>query len=163
MMCNTKGDHMKKFLLLIICMMVFHCANKQVVKFDRYSVSMNLPIESDSTIYIGTPEKFVGVLSLVPILKAENVSTNTIKLIENYGKFYVCADQFKNLWLIEPLGDGLTAQYKALDVTPEDKTDSLTDTGFARYGSGDKVCIKFRFNKKEVFINKKGVAHDICE
>lgn len=154
---------MKKLLFLVICLTAVYCASNKVVKFDRYSVSMNLPIESDSTIYIGTPEKFVGVLSLAPILKAENAEIQSIKLIENYGKFYICADQFKHLWLIDPQGDGLTAKYKAIDVTPNDKTDYLTDTGFARYGSEDKVCIKFRFNNKEVFINKKGTVHENCE
>ena len=154
---------MKKLLFAVLCIMTVHCANKQVVRFERYSVSMNLPIESDSTVYIGTPEKFVGLLSLAPILKAENIDINAVKLIENYGKYYVCADQFKNIWLIDPKGDGMTAKYKAIDVTPEDQTDSLNETGFARYGSGDRVCIKFRFNQKEMFINKKGIVHEICE
>jgi hypothetical protein len=154
---------MKKSLLLLLTLLFIQCAGKQVVRFERYSVSMILPVESDSTVYVGTPEKFLGVLSVQPILKAETVQTPNIKLIENFGKFFICADQFRNIWMVEPKGDGISAKYKAIDVTPKDKTDRMTETGFSRYGSDDKVCIKFRFNKEEVFINKKGEIDEKCK
>ena len=154
---------MKKSLLLLSALIFISCAGRQVVKFERYSVSMILPVEADSTVYVGTPEKFVGVLSIEPILKAENVKIQSIKVIENFGIFFVCADQFQHIWMIEPRGDGMTARYKAIDVTPDDKTDRMSDTGFSRYGSDDNVCIKFRNSQNEVFINKKGKIDEECK
>jgi hypothetical protein len=152
---------MQKLSLLIFLFILFACSSK-MVRFEQYSVSMNLKVAADSSVTIGDDEKFYGVLWLNPILKEENVKTDKIKLIQNFGKYFVCGDQFKNVWMIEPEDDGATGEYKAIDVTPDDKTDTYSEISLSRYGSKEKTCVKFRFNKKEVFIDMKGKVHETC-
>jgi len=153
---------MKKSIFLILTFILFACSSK-MVRFEQYSVSMNLKVAADSSVTIGDDEKFYGILWLNPIMKAENTKTEKVKLIQNYGKYFVCADQFKNIWMIEPEEDGVSGEYKPIDVTPDDKTDAYSEIGLSRYGSKDKTCVKFRFNKKEVFIDMKGKVHEKCE
>jgi hypothetical protein len=143
------------FLILVAC-------SSRVVNFEQYSVAMDLKIEADSSVYIGSDEKFSGVLWLNPILMLERTGVNEVKLIQNFGKYFVCADNFKNVWLIEPKGDGVSASYKALDLTPDDTSDVYNGVGFSRYGSKDKACVKFRYNKHEFFIDKKGKINEKC-
>jgi len=152
---------MRIFVLSLIFFIFSGCTSR-IVKFEQYSVAMNLKVEADSSVYIGSDEKFNGVLWLNPILQQEKTAVKEVILIQNFGKFYVCADKFKNVWLIEPKSDGASADYKALDVTPKDTSDVYQDIGFSRYGSQDKVCVKFRFNKQEIFLNRKGKVNEKC-
>ena len=152
---------MKQLILLVAVMILFNCAASKL-KFEQYSVSMNLKVAADSSITLGSDEQFFGVLWLNSILKAENVPAEKIKLIENYGRYFVCAENFKHVWVVEPNDDGLSGTYKAIDVTPDDKIDAYNDIGFSRYGSKENVCVKFRFDNKEVFIDRKGNVHEKC-
>lgn len=153
---------MKKALIFIALIALAGCS-KQMVRFDQYSVAMNLTVDADSSVYLGDGDKFNGVLFLNPILKAENLSVSSVKLIQNFGKYYICADDFKSVWVIEPQADGLSGKYKAIDVTPEDKTDGLKNVNLARFGTPEKACVRFRFNGKEIFINKKGGLNEECK
>ena len=150
---------MKYLAIFIIMLCALDCAGK-LIQFDQYSVAMNLKVEPDSSILIGSDEKFTGVLFLASILKEEKVKTGQVKLIKNYGKYFLCAENFKNVWMIEPQEDGSTAYYKAIDVTPKDKEDNYKDISFSRYGERDNVLIKFKYNKKEVFIDRKGKINE---
>jgi hypothetical protein len=152
---------MKKLIFLFPALFVLGCA-ATVTRFEQYSVSMNLKVAADSSITIGDDEKFFGVLWLNPILKSENVPVDHVKLIQNYGSYFICADQFKRVWMVEPEEDGLSGEYKAIDVTPDDKIDAYADVGLSRYGSREKTCVKFKFNKTEVYIDKKGRVHEKC-
>lgn len=136
------------------------CSSARRVPFEQYSVAMNLPVEADSSVFIGTGEKFNGVLWLNEVLRIEQASTKSVSVIENYGKLYVCADQFKNVWIMSPDGDGMTASCKTVDVTPDDKTDAYSSVGFSRYGSKENAAVRFRFNGRQIFIDKKGKAHE---
>jgi hypothetical protein len=153
---------MKKALIVIAMVAMAGCS-KQLVRFDQYSVSMNLKVDADSSIYLGDGDKFNGVLFINPILKEENVPVSSVKLIQNYGRYYLCAEDFKNLWMIQPASDGISGKYKAVDVTPEDETDVLKNISLARYGTDDKTCVRFRFNGKEIFINQKGGLNEECK
>jgi hypothetical protein len=152
-----------RIIIIASVFFILSGCTSRIVKFEQYSVAMNLKVETDSSVYIGSDEKFSGVLWLNPILKQEKISAKEVKLIQNFGKFYVCADHFKNVWLIEPKSDGISADYKALDVTPKDTSDVYHDIGFSRYGSKDKACVKFRFNKQEIFIDRKGKVNEKCD
>jgi hypothetical protein len=152
---------MKYILLFLLILLTISCAGK-LIKFDQYSVAMNLEIEADSSIFIGEDDKFTGILFLQPIMEKEKIKMKKIKLIKNYGKYYLCAENFKNVWMIEPKDDGLTASYKAIDVTPENKEDRYKDIGFSRYGTKDNVCVKFNFNNQNIFIDKKGKVNEEC-
>ena len=152
---------MKRLFFLVAVFVLFNCAAR-MIKFEQYSVSMNLKVAADSSVIIGNDEQFFGVLWLNSVLTAENVPVEKIKLIQNYGKYFVCADNFKHVWMVEPKDDGLSGKYEAIDVTPKDKTDAYQEIGFSRYGSRDNACVKFRFNKKEVFIDRKGDIHEKC-
>jgi hypothetical protein len=151
----------KRLILLVAVLTLIGCA-ANIVKFEQYSVSMNLKVAADSSVTIGSDEQFFGVLWLNSILKTENVPVEKIKLIQNYGRYFVCAENFKHVWLVEPEEDGLSGEYKAIDVTPKDKTDGYNEIGFSRYGSRENACVKFRFNKTEVFIDRKGNVHEKC-
>jgi len=155
------GGYVKRFILLFWVLLLVGCSAR-VVKFEQYSVAMNLKVEADSSVIIGDDEKFFGVMWLTPILEAENVQVEKIKVIQNYGKYFVCANNFTHLWMVEPKSDGLSGAYKAIDVTPKDKTDAYSDVGLSRYGSREKACVKFRFNKQEVFIDRKGKVNEKC-
>ena len=85
-----------------------------------------------------------------------------MKLIENYGIYYLCADDFKNVWIIQPGDDGMTGSFKAIDVTPDDETDTMKGISFSRYGSKENTCVKFRFNGNEIFIDRKGKLNEKC-
>ncbi len=152
---------MKQLISLVAVFVLFNCAARQV-KFEQYSVSMNLKVAADSSVTIGNDEQFFGVLWLNSVLKEENVSVEKIKLIQNFGKYFVCADDFKHVWMVEPKDDGLSGKYKAIDVTPDDKTDAYNEIAFSRYGSRESACVKFRFNQNEVFIDRKGNVHEKC-
>lgn len=152
---------MKRIIFLVAVMVLFNCAASKL-KFEQYSVSMNLKVAADSSITIGSDEQFFGVLWLNSVLKAENVPAEKIKLIQNYGRYFVCAENFKHIWMVEPKDDGLSGKYQAIDVTPDDKTDAYNEIAFSRYGSRENACVKFRFNKKEVFIDRKGNVHEKC-
>lgn len=152
---------MNKFLILMAFLVLAAC-NSRVIQFEQYSMSMNQAISADSSIYIGDEEKFLGVLWLNPILKQEKAEVKSVKLIQNYGKYYVCAENFKNIWMVEPGKDGLTGSYKIIDVTPDDTTDVLTGISFSRYGSKENTCVKFRYNSKEIFIDRKGKLNEKC-
>jgi hypothetical protein len=156
------GGKMKKALILVALIALAGC-HKQVVRFDQYSVAMNLAVEADSSIYLGDGDKFNGVLFINQILAAEMQPVKAVKLIQNYGRYYLCAEDFKNLWQIEPKADGVSAKYKAIDVTPEDKTDLLKNVNLSRYGTDEKACVRFRFNGKEIFINQKGGLNEECK
>jgi hypothetical protein len=151
---------MKKIVMLVWPLLMLACAGGKQLAFEQYSVAMNLPVEADSSVFIGTGEKFNGVLWLQPVLKAEQVSTSSIKIIQNYGAYYVCAERFKNIWVVQPKADGLTAKTSPIDVTPKDKTDAYSSIGFSRYGTNDKAMVRFRFGSQEVFIDKKGGLHE---
>ncbi|MDZ7264759.1 MAG: hypothetical protein ONB16_09260 [candidate division KSB1 bacterium] len=152
---------MKQIIFLGSVLIVLSCATR-VVRFEQYSVTMNLPVAADSSVVIGNDQHFSGVLWLNTILKAENVPVEKIKLIQNYGRYFLCAENFQHVWLIEPEEDGLSGEFKAIDVTPKDKADRYTDIGFSRYGTREHACVKFRFNKQEVFINRKGNVDEKC-
>ena len=152
---------MKYISIFIFLIIAIGCAGK-LIKFDQYSVAMNLEVEADSSIFIGEDDKFTGILFLKPIMEDEKLKMNKVKLIKNYGKYYLCAENFKKVWIIEPKGDGLTASYKAIDVTPRDKEDRYKSIGFSRYGTKDNVCIKFKFNNQNMFIDKKGKVNEEC-
>lgn len=151
---------MKKIVMLVWPLLVLACAGGKQLAFEQYSVAMNLAVEADSSVFIGTGEKFNGVLWLQPVLKTEQVSTTTVKVIQNYGAYYVCAEQFKNIWVVQPKSDGLYASTRPLDVTPKDKADVYTHIAFSRYGTREKAMVRFRFGGKEVFIDKKGGVHE---
>ena len=53
-----------------------------MIKFDQYSVAMNLKVEADSSVFIGEDEKFTAILFLGPILKEENTSPKKVKIIK---------------------------------------------------------------------------------
>lgn len=152
---------MKRLMFLVSILMLAGCASR-LVRFEQYSVAMNLKVEADSSVTIGDDENFYGVLWLNPVLKAENVRADRIKLIQNYGKYYICADNFKHVWMVEPKEDGLSGEYKAIDVTPDDEMDAYNEIALSRYGTREKACVKFRFNKQEVFIDKKGKVNETC-
>lgn len=152
---------MKRLILLVAVLVLFNCA-AHLVKFEQYSVSMNLKVAADSSVTIGSDEQFFGVLWLNSVLKAENVAAEKIKLIQSYGRYFICAENFKHVWMVEPEEDGLSGEYKAIDITPKDKTDVYNEIAFSRYGSRENACVKFRFNNKEVFIDRKGNVHEKC-
>lgn len=152
---------MKRLSFLVAIFLLFNCA-AQLVKFEQYSVSMNLEVAADSSVTVGSDEQFFGVLWLNAILKTENVPVEKIKLIQNYGKYFICAENFQHVWIIEPEDDGLSGEYQSIDITPEEKSDAYTEISFSRYGSREQACVKFRFNKQEVFIDRKGKVHEKC-
>lgn len=152
---------MKQFILLGWVLILLSCAAR-VVRFEQYSVAMNLPVAADSSVIVGSDEHFSGVLWLNTILRAENVPVEKIKIIQNYGRYYLAAENFQHIWVIEPEEDGLSGEYKAIDVTPKDKADRYTKVGFSRYGTSEKACVKFRFNNSEVFIDRKGNVNEKC-
>ena len=153
---------MKKVLLLIALVALAGCS-KKMVRFDQYSVAMNLTVDADSSVYLGDGDKFNGVLFLNPILQQEEVAVSSVKVIQNYGRYFICAEDFRNVWMIQPDADGASGKYKAIDVTPEDKTDVLRNISLSRYGTEDKACVRFRFNGKEIFINQKGGLNEECK
>ncbi|HOC88441.1 MAG TPA: hypothetical protein PLO28_08595 [bacterium] len=153
---------MKKALILIALFALAGCS-KQVVRFDQYSVAMNLTVDADSSVYLGDGDKFNGVLFIAPILREENQPVSAVKLIQNYGRYYLCAEEFKNVWMIEPVSGGTEGKFKAIDVTPEDETDQLRNISLSRYGTEEKACVRFRFNGKEIFINQKGGLNEECK
>lgn len=152
---------MKRFIFLIPLFMWLGCS-ANMVKLEQYSVSMNLKVAADSSVTIGADDQFLGVLWLNPILETEQVSVEQLKLIQNYGRYFICAENFKHVWMIEPKTDGLSGKYTAIDVTPDDKTDAYSEIAFSRYGSRDNACVKFRFNKNEVFMDRKGNVNEKC-
>lgn len=153
---------MNKISLVLVVFIIMGCANK-MLQFEQYSVAINQQVSADSSIYLGDEEKFQGVIWISPILQEEKAQIKSVKFIRNYGNYYLCAENFKNVWMITPQEDGMTGSYKALDITPDDTTDVLTGISFSRYGSKDKTCVKFRFNDKEVFIDRKGNINEKCE
>jgi hypothetical protein len=152
---------MKKIIFIAAVFFLVACAGR-MIQFEQYSMAMTQKISADSSIYLGGEETFQGVIWLNPILKQENVEVENVKFIENYGVYYLCADDFKNVWLIEPGDDGVTGSYKAIDVTPEDETDVMKGISFSRYGSKENTCVKFRFNGNEIFIDRKGKLNEKC-
>jgi hypothetical protein len=146
----------KKVFFPPLLLLALACsAGKQLV-FEQYSLAMTATVEPDSSIYVGNSDKFSGVIRLLPIFENENLAPKSVKLIENYGLYYICADQFKNVWVVRPKSDGMNAGFKALDVTPKDKTDSYTNVNFSRYGSKDKAVVRFRYNGTQIHIDRKG-------
>ncbi len=152
---------MKKVLIIATVFFLVACAGR-MIQFEQYSMAMTQKVAADSSIYLGTDETFQGVIWLNPILKEENVKVELVKFIENYGIYYLCADEFKNVWIIEPGSDGMTGSYKSIDVTPDDETDTMKGISFSRYGSNENTCVKFRFNDNEIFIDRKGNLNEKC-
>ena len=152
---------MKKVLIVAAIFFLVACAGR-MIQFEQYSMAMSQKISADSSIYLGSDETFQGVIWLNPILKQENIKVEFVNFIENYGIYYLCADEFKNVWLIEPGDDGMTGSYKAIDVTPEDENDTMNEISFSRYGSKENTCVKFRYNGKEIFIDRKGKLNENC-
>ena len=152
---------MKKVLCIAAVFFLVACAGR-MIQFEQYSMAMTQKVAADSSIYLGTDETFQGVIWLNPILKEENVKIESVKFIENYGVYYFCAEGFKNVWVIEPEEDGVTGEYEALDVTPDDPNDIMKGISFSRYGSKENTCVKFRYNGKEIFIDRKGKLNEKC-
>ena len=150
---------MKYILTITLILLTISCAGK-LIKFDQYSMAMSLKVEADSSVFIGEDEIFTGILFLGPIMKEENITLKKVKVIKNYGKYYLSAEKFKNVWIIKPKDDGISASYKAVDVTPDNKDDHYSNIGFSRYGKKEDVAVKFKFNNKNVFIDRKGNIHE---
>lgn len=146
---------MKRLIFLILVFLWLGCAST-LLRFEQYSMVMNLPVAADSSVTLGNDDHFSGILWLNPILKAENVPTTQIKLIQNYGIYFLCAENFRRVWMIERGNDGLSANYKAIDVTPADETDAYTKIYLSRYGTLQKTYVKFKFNNGEVYLDRKG-------
>jgi hypothetical protein len=154
----------KLILLLLVVLVIFGCA--PTLKLEQYSLRMTLPVRADSSVYIGDVEKFVGVMGLKPILNSEGVKPQEVKLVVNYGVYYVIADNFKNVWMVTPKSDGVSGAYKSIDLTPQDKADKMKDTNIYRYGSkkAKDTCVVVEFSNKKVYINKKGgINEKECE
>jgi len=151
---------MKKRWMVFLLPILAFCSGARRVPFEQYSVAMTLAVEPDSSVFIGTDEKFNGVLWLKQVFETEGTAAASVKLIENFGRFYLCADQFKNVWILQPHKDGVSAKAKAVDVTPEDETDVYTDIGLSRYGSRENAMVRFRFNNRQLFIDRKGGVHE---
>ena len=77
---------MKIIVFSLIFLILAGCSSR-LVTFEQYSVAMNLKVEADSSVYIGSDEKFSGVLWLNPILLQERSTVNEVKLIQNFGKY----------------------------------------------------------------------------
>jgi hypothetical protein len=154
------GGYVKKLIFLVPVLLLIGCASTRVTKFEQYSLAMDLKVAADSSVVIGGDDSFNGVLWLNPIIEAENIRVDKIKLIRNYGNYLVCGENFKRVWMIEPKSDGLTGKYKAIDATPSEKMDVYTGVALSRYGSGKNVIVKFGFNQQQVFIDKKGKVHE---
>jgi hypothetical protein len=152
---------MRRILFLTGVILLAGCAGR-VIQFEQYSIAMDQAVSADSSIYLGDEEKFHGVMRLGPILEQEKAAVKSVKIIQNYGKYFLSADGFKNVWMIEPESDGLTGRYGAIDVTPGDTTDVLKDISFSRYGSKENTCIKLRYDSKEIFIDRKGKLNEKC-
>ena len=152
---------MKQFIVVMALIVLAGCAGS-LIRFDQYSLAMDQAVEADSSVYLGSDENFQGVLWLSPILKQEKTAVKTVKIIQNYGKYFVCAENFKNIYMIEPNSDGTTGTYKSIDVTPNDTTDVFTGISFARYGSKENTCVKFRYDGKEIFISREGEINEQC-
>lgn len=152
---------MNKVLVFMTLIFLAACASR-ILQFEQYSMAMTQNVSADSSIYLGDEENFQGVVCLGPILKQENTEVKTVKFIQNYGVYYLCADGFKNIWMIEPEEDGMTAEYEALDVTPDDTSDTMSSISFSRYGTKQNTCVKFRYNDKEIFIDAKGKLNEKC-
>lgn len=159
---HNPGGNVKRYILFSAALIFFGCA-ASITKFEQYSLSMNLKVAADSTVTVGSDEHFSGVLWLNPVLKTENVPAEKIKLIQNFGRYFVCAENFQHVWMVQPKDDGISGKYKAIDVTPDDEADAYREIGFSRYGSRDHACVKFRFNKQEVYIDRKGNIHEKCD
>ncbi len=152
---------MKRFILLLALVGLLGCAANRI-KFEQFSVSLNLPVAPDSSVTIGSDEQFLGVIWLTEILRTENAPVEKIKLIQNYGLYFICAEGFKHVWMVDPQKDGMSAKFKPIDVTPKDKNDTYRQIGLSRYGTRDNACVKFRFNQQEIFIDRKGNIHEKC-
>jgi len=152
----------KQYILFSAALIFFGCA-ASITKFEQYSLSMTVKVAADSSVTVGSDEHFSGVLWLNPVLQTENVPVEKIKLIQNFGRYFVCAENFKYVWMMQPKDDGISAGYKAIDVTPDNETDVYREIGFSRYGSREQACVKFRFNKQEVYFDRKGNIHEKCD
>lgn len=152
---------MKRIILLVALIGLLSCAANRI-KFEQFSVSLHLQVAPDSSVTIGSDEQFLGILWLTEILRTENVPVEKIKLIQNYGRYFICAEGFKHVWMVDPQKDGMSAKSKPIDVTPKDKSDAYRQIALSRYGTRDNACVKFRFNQKEIFIDRKGKIHEKC-
>lgn len=149
-----------KGLLPAIAAALFLACAATVTRFEQYSPAMTLAVEPDSTVVIGRDDQFTGVLWLNPILAAEKTPVTQVKLIENYGVYFVAAEGFRRIWMIEPKGDGMSAVYRSVDVTPKDETDVYERISLSRYGTSDNACVRVRLGRREAFVDKKGRVYE---
>ncbi len=150
---------MKRIVSALPLVLVLGCA-ATLTRFEQYSPAMTLSVDADSSVTVGCDDKFFGVLGLGPIFEAENGFIRQVKVIENYGLFYVVGEGFRRVWIIEPKSDGMRAKVRGVDVTPKDEGDVYADVSLSRYGSRENAAVRFRFNGRQVFIDRKGRAYD---
>jgi len=152
---------MRRILILAGLILFAACAGR-ILKFEQYSMAMSQEVSADSSILLGGDESFQGVIWIGPILKEENVKVKSVKFIENYGKYFLSAENFKNVWMIKPKNDGMTGGFKAIDVTPDNAEDILKGISFSRYGTKENTCVRLQYNEKTIFIDREGNLNEQC-
>jgi hypothetical protein len=151
-----------RYLLMLSAVLLWAGCSSKMIRFEQYSLAMNLPVAADTTVHLGSDEHFQGILGLGPIMLEEKQMAKSVKVIRNYGAYYLSADKFKNVWLIIPEDDGQHGTYQAIDPTPDDTSDVVSEIYFSRYGQGENTCVKFRSAGKEIFIDREGKINEKC-
>lgn len=158
-------------LLLTMCAIAVSCATtagpgQPTLTLEQHSLRIPLTLEADGSVTLAERPPLVGRLDLSPILKAEGMQPGgktrpTIQLMVHYGRLYVVADDFRNLWEITPRPGTTTASYRPIAVVPGSAP--LKGVRLSRYGSDHASCLRLdRTTGAPVFITAAGEARDAC-
>jgi len=166
---------MRLALLLSMAVLLLSCAttgitttSQPTLMLEQHSLRIPLTLEADGSVTLAERPPLVGRLDLSPILKQEGVQPGektrpTIQLMMYYGRLYVVADAFRNLWEITPRPGTTAASYRPIAVARDQGSGPLKGVRLSRYGSDRASCLRLdRTTGAPIFITAAGEARDDC-
>lgn len=158
-------------LFLLMAAAVSSCATQavqQTLTLEQHSLRIPLTLDAEGTVVLAEHPPLVGRIDLSPILSAEGVHPGatgraTVQLMMHYGRLYVVADDFRDIWEITPRPGTTAATYRPIHLTRESGRGPLKDVRLSRYGSAGSSCLRLdRLGSSPVFITSQGEARDDC-
>ncbi len=105
---------------------------------EQGSLQMTVAVGADGTGELSGRSVLVGRISVSPILEAEGVDPEVVRILLHQGHYYVTADGFQNLWEVKPRPGTSEATYSPMNVAGR----PLSNTRLSRYGQPGHACVR---------------------
>jgi hypothetical protein len=132
--------------LLLLTTVLSACATapeaQPTLTFEEHTLRIPLSVEANGIVSFAESPPLIGRIDLSAILQAEGVrpaatTKHVVQLMVHYGRFYLVAEGFRNIWEITPQPGSDTASYRSIPILADPgikpatgaKSQARTNTG----------------------------------